>query len=74
MLGANGAMAVLASVRVGGSALRSFVRERMLRQRDPLRVVTVAWLERLVADEGEDDGERLTAGSLLWLLLPIADG
>jgi hypothetical protein len=40
----------------------------MLRQRDPLRVVTVAWLERLVADEGEDDGERLTAGSLLWLL------
>jgi hypothetical protein len=41
LLGAVGAMALLASVRVGVSALRSFVRERMLRQRVPLRVVTV---------------------------------
>jgi hypothetical protein len=68
VLGADGAMAVLASVRVGGSALRSFVRKRMLRQRDPLRVVWVSWLEQLVVDEGADEGDRLTAGSVLWLL------
>jgi hypothetical protein len=61
------ALALVASGRVGGSALRSAERERMLRQRDPLRVVTLAWLERLVADEVEDDGDRLTAGSVLWL-------
>ena len=43
--GAGGVVA-LGRSQCGGSALRSAVRERMLRQRDPLRVVTLAWRER----------------------------
>ena len=51
--------------RVGGSAVGFAVRGRMWRRRDAWRVVTLAWLERLVADEGEPfcSGKRIEGGS-----------
>ncbi len=53
VLSAYGSLALLASVRVGCSSLRPLVRERMLRQRDPFRVVRAACRERPFADKGE---------------------
>jgi hypothetical protein len=50
---AYGSLAILASVRVGGSSLRPLVRKMMLRQCDPFRVGRVACCKRPFADKGE---------------------
>jgi hypothetical protein len=64
----------LASRRVSGSALRSFERKRLLRQRDPLTCPMVHLLERIVLDDipGASTEDRVVAGHALFLVFTRA--
>jgi hypothetical protein len=80
----------LASRRVSGSALKSFERKRLLRQRDPLTCPMVHLLELIVLNDVPDASteDRIVAGHALFLVFtrarhmdaqyvfeePVADG
>jgi hypothetical protein len=64
----------LASRRVSGSALKSFERKRLLRQRDPLTCPMVHLLERIVLEDIPDATieDRVVAGHALFLVFTRA--